>query len=251
MRVHFGRLVSSVENQLDRNGVSLDDIVSELEINLNSPEYEDDGKRLADIYSFFSFVTTAGYMPFYSLYMLESIVDKFAQECHPLLDEYKVKHLRPFLLKCLPDIEEECFDHMDIAGQVELIIKIDRDWDTTRMLDMLELTKSVAAIVDIRHEQLVIETIREGCVQVVCRIPCKSAVTSLMDSQKRDLKRLSVAQLVCDGVTLYDGYVLRTLLNFHQVNKPNIYVSMWGVVYMCMCMCLYLAVSCDIAISWE
>ena len=206
LRKVYGDLIRKVVAQLQKNGVSFEDteslVVPRLKIDLNSPEFLQNGARLNNIADFVYHLRTKGYMPFYSLTMLEIIVNTFAEQCRPPLDEYKTKSLMPFLKKGLPDIEEECFGHGNAGDQVELSIKIDRKWDTTCMLDMLELTKEVAAIINVPHEQIVIKTIAHGCVQVVCHIPRTSAVKYLTSSQKQKLSGMLVKQLVCDGAIL-------------------------------------------------
>lgn len=152
MRKQFGRLINAVNHQLQKNGVSVDDVATLLKIDLNSNEFKLGGKKIQNIADLILKLRLMGYMQFYYLVFLEKLVEKFAEVCKQDLDAYKHNHLRPYLLKCIEG------DHVMKDGLVRLHLKVDREQDTMpKKWKEKEITKKLAAMVGVPEDKLVID----------------------------------------------------------------------------------------------
>lgn len=156
MEVLYSRMFNAVSKELIKNGVSVDEVASMLKIDLNKEEFKHaDGGRIQSVAGLILTLCCLGYMPFYYSKVLEMLVDEFAEECKPDLDDYKCNYLQPYLKGC---VEYGPFKQDSL---VHLYLEVDRKWDTLEKLDVHEVTKTLAAIVGVPEDKLVIECILE------------------------------------------------------------------------------------------
>lgn len=219
-RIQHGRLLTAVNRQLKRNGVSVDDVASLLNIDLNNEEFNTDSdKKLQSAAGLITNLRLKGYMPLYYLEVLEMLIDEFAEECQADLDDYKCNYLQPYLKGC---VENGPFKEDSL---VHLYLEIDREWDTLEKLDVQEVTKKLAAIVEIPEDKLVIECTlhisdecndyiygeREGTCLTNNRISTEDIVSDGLKEKKElafnhnvvKLYILCTCMIVCELIKLY------------------------------------------------
>lgn len=148
VRQDLGDLVMTLKLALQAKKVSIQNIIRLLGIGLGDAS-------ISSISNLFTHLRLKGYLPFYHLVLLEKIINEFAEECRPALEEYKSKCLKPYLDKCW--LESDGGSAHTAKQKMHLRIPVDRQWDTMCIFDEKSVCESLAEMYNLPNDKMRVE----------------------------------------------------------------------------------------------
>lgn len=83
-----------------------------------------------------------------------------------------------------------------------LVFKVEKDFHTTTLTDILQVKRALAKILRCEPHAINVCTVKEGCVEVHCRLLPAGAIWSISIQQVVDLKQLGVTSFKLEGKEL-------------------------------------------------
>ena len=212
LKREFTSLFTSVRLSLERQRVSLESVLSHLktfeamaidsEFGIAQP-LTNPIQSLAEL-----FPAIAPYCSWFNHLLVENIVITFCEDDEKLLEKlekYKDKFKRyceARLCKC--PLDQFGADHTS-TDTTPVVMKIDQEWRTVKLKQIIMVLDNVASILKIKPHQLHLQTIQKGCIEVTFHIPKFVATKCLPPSSEQ------IAALQNVGV-IYIQYTMRWAL---------------------------------------
>ena len=100
----------------------------------------------------------------FDYHVIEALIKKFGtSDDVKKLEEYE-KHLATYTQQRLPKTKHIRIGEGGRKGCKQLVIKIEKQWDMLKLIDLQSLCKTFASILSIDRKDLYLADVREGCV---------------------------------------------------------------------------------------
>ena len=141
------------------------------------------------------FMNLSEYWSWYNYDLLEDLIEDFKMEKTDLT-KYLEKYAS-YLKKRLPKSQDNfSFGTRCRRGQKQLLIKVDKDWDTIPLGQIRTLHHKIAEILEVPSKVLYLSSVSKGCICLEFLVPESMAIL-LCESQKESLMAVGVFRLEC------------------------------------------------------
>ena len=93
-------------------------------------------------------------------------------------------------------------NHRAESKSQALVFKVERDFYTTTLTDVLQVKRSLAKIIRCEPHAINVCTVKEGCTEVHCQVLPAGAIRGITTQQFVELKRLGIVSFRVDGEEL-------------------------------------------------
>ena len=159
----------------------------------------DEIKRAENVDEVFSILSS--YYSFFNYVIIEKLIDWFGTtEDKKLLETY-TENFKKFCKRRTFECPPNKFGHIN-KGKTNLIMKVEESWDPKEgcpLENVLHLRNSLADILEVELETLLLCQIQKGCVELLFQVPSfvEEDIFPLSMEQERSLTFVGVIRLTC------------------------------------------------------